>query len=198
MHITGISVIINRLHACSSLSKKKYFLVNSHAHPPMAATTTRLVCCFHRSLLACNRSTRKPVLTVRKICPVKSGCSFYISYCGPRGLSTWHDRERNEGSQFINDGKSETHIPRSIQSSKNALGKEYNLEKLLGDVEEHKKGLRIINEESYSTDDEREKSVRTEPMAIGELVKLLNEENAQDVCVINVPKELCYVNYFVV
>ena len=125
MHITGISVIINRLHACSSLSKKKYFLVNSHAHPPMAATTTRLVCCFHRSLLACNRSTRKPVLTVRKICPVKSGCSFYISYCGPRGLSTWHDRERNEGSQFINDGKSETHIPRSIQSS--SLGKEYNL-----------------------------------------------------------------------
>ena len=159
-----------------------------------------------RSLLVRNRTLSRGYRSARKVTnriqSVKSGssyCSIFRADCRPRGLSTSHDDEKNNESQVIDDDKSEeAHISSSVQSSQKALSEEYNLEKLLDDVEKHKIGLKTY-EEGYSKGDERKStSVRTRAMDIEELVELLNEENAQDVCVIKVPEELCYVNYFVV
>lgn len=70
---------------------------------------------------------------------------------------------------------------------------DYDLEKLLENISVLKSAEVDKEEAGRAT----EKPRRTTPMSIGELVEFLHSENAQEICVINVPPELQYVQYFV-
>lgn len=81
----------------------------------------------------------------------------------------------------------------SQQVSPEGVLQDFNLEELLSSVQKARLGE--IREKDVTP--KVEKVQRSTPMSIGELVEFLREENAQDICVINVPPEREYVNYLV-
>lgn len=68
-----------------------------------------------------------------------------------------------------------------------AARKEHDLHTLLHNIQK-----------SHAKQEERVAEKRTSAMSIEELVHFLREQNARDVCVIELPPELGYVQYFVV
>ena len=70
---------------------------------------------------------------------------------------------------------------------------DYDLEKLLENISVLKSAEADKEGDGKATVKPR----RTTPMSIGELVEFLRSENAQEICVINVPPEMQYVQYFV-
>ena len=81
----------------------------------------------------------------------------------------------------------------SQQVSPEGVLQDFNLEELLSSVQKARLGE--IREKDVTP--KVEKVQRSTPMSIGELVEFLREENAQDICVMNVPPEQEYVNYLV-
>ncbi|KAG7469676.1 hypothetical protein MATL_G00131360 [Megalops atlanticus] len=68
-----------------------------------------------------------------------------------------------------------------------------------GDLTKH--GMGTLEEQKYDTDSEAEKGPRQstgQVFNIDALVSVLRQENAADICVIKIPKEMKYTDYFVV
>ena len=93
------------------------------------------------------------------------------------------------------------HTPKAADNANRTLtadgteqddGRDYDLEKLLANISVLKSAERIQEEAGGA-----ERPRRTSAMTIAELVEFLRGENAQDICVINVPPERQYVQYFV-
>ena len=165
----------------------------------------------------------KPADRARSSClPPRGQSSSYSSSRGPElkdnvksalkdedtpqevsAASTGSERGENSSLTRVRE------VEQKQQRWRGALSDDYDLEELLRNVERKK-----AQERSQELEEEDEKELiakparrerketpvqpRTETMHIEELVALLREENAQDLCVIKVPEEVGYVDYFVV
>ena len=157
---------------------------------------------------------------------IARGSSRCVRSDTPRVLSTYtSDFGEEDGSSVVTSeretkqtvidkssdgGKQPDSKDCSVEMWRGALSEHYNLEVLLSDIEKQRSssestsgtGRRKIKHkvkgEKKRDSEGRELESRTESLLIDELVQLLREENAQDLCVIRVPKELGYVDYFVI
>lgn len=73
--------------------------------------------------------------------------------------------------------------------------KDHDLHQLLKNIQEAQVSSLLSTQEIVSKT--KHKEFKTFPVPINELVEFLRDESAQDICVINLPPEKDYVNYFV-
>lgn len=89
-------------------------------------------------------------------------------------------------------GAEQVSNPATVHGAEPEGRKDYDLEKLLANISVLKSAEQIQEEARKA-----ERPRRTSAMSIAELVDFLRDENALDICVINVPPEKQYVKYFV-
>lgn len=194
----------------------------------MQALRRLYICCLESAiypLLTRNGlagAYRLPVFTLTPGVRVRSSSVLprgqYIGYSTsrvPQVKDNEQSSRRDEGGpqevssvSSTESDQDEVRVEQKQENWRGALSDEYDLEELLRNVERQKVKERPQEEEEDEEERDSKKArhkreetplqPRTEAMPIDELVALLREENAHDVCVIRVSEEMGYVDYFVI